>query len=48
MTQAIDDNKFLAAQAKIEELKGHQVIIVTTNVKHLSLFVDAREWQSFD
>lgn len=44
--KSLDGDVILAAQAKIEEIKGHQVIIATTNVKHLSLFVDAREWQN--
>lgn len=46
--KSLDGDVILAAQAKIEELKGHQVIIATTNVKHLSLFVDAREWQNIN
>ena len=43
--KSLDGDVILAAQAKIEELNGNQVIVATTNVKHLSLFVDAREWQ---
>jgi predicted nucleic acid-binding protein len=43
--QSLDGDVILAAQAKIQELTENQVIIATTNVKHLSLFVDAREWQ---
>jgi len=46
--KALDGDVILASQAKIEELKGHQVIIATTNKKHLSLFVDAREWQEIN
>jgi len=45
MPKSLDGDVILAAQAKIEELNGNQVIVATTNVKHLSLFVDAREWQ---
>ena len=43
--KALDGDVILAAQAKLEAEKGNQVIIATTNVRHLSLFVDAREWQ---
>lgn len=42
---SLDGDVILASFAKIEEFKGNQVIVATTNVKHLSLFVDAREWQ---
>ena len=42
-SKALDGDVILAAQAKLEEIKGHKVIIATTNVGHLSLFVDARE-----
>jgi hypothetical protein len=45
---ALDADMILAAQAKLEEINGNQVIVATTNVKHLSLFVDAREWQSIE
>ncbi len=43
--QALDADVILAAQAKLAELNGNSVIVVTTNKKHLSMFVDAREWQ---
>lgn len=46
--QSLDGDVILAAQAKYEELKGYSVVIVTTNTKHLSLFVDARQWQDID
>lgn len=45
-SQSLDGDVILAAQAKIQELTENQVIVATTNVKHLSLFVDAREWQN--
>ncbi len=45
---ALDADMILAAQAKLEEINGNQVIVATTNVKHLSLFVDAREGQSIE
>ncbi|MBE9050855.1 PIN domain-containing protein [Nostocales cyanobacterium LEGE 11386] len=46
--KSLDGDVILAAQAKIEQLKGHQVIIATTNVKHLSLFINALEWQNIN
>ncbi|MDJ0581408.1 PIN domain-containing protein [Crocosphaera sp.] len=46
--QSLDGDVILAAQAKYEELKGYSVVIVTTNTKHLSFFVDARKWQEID
>ncbi len=42
---ALDGDVILAAQAKLLETEEIQVIIATTNVGHLSQFVDAREWQ---
>jgi predicted nucleic acid-binding protein len=41
---ALDGDVILAAQAAWLQTKGHQVIIATTNPKHLELFVDARRW----
>lgn len=35
----------LAAQAMMVKEIGYDAIVATTNVKHLSLFVDARDWQ---
>ncbi len=43
---ALDGDAILAAQAALLENDDNQVIVATTNVKHLSLFVDAREWKS--
>ncbi len=43
--KALDGDVILAAQAKLLEFGGNQVVIATTNVGHLSQFVDAREWQ---
>ena len=34
----------LAAQAAVLGREDDEVIIATTNVGHLSLFADAREW----
>ena len=42
---ALDGDVILAAQAKLLETAGHQVIVATTNVKHLELFIDARHWR---
>lgn len=46
--ESLDGDVILAAQARYEALKGYSVIIVTTNKKHLSLFIDARQWQEID
>lgn len=45
-SKSLDGDVILASQAKLEELKGNTIVIATKNVKHLSLFVDAREWQN--
>jgi predicted nucleic acid-binding protein len=42
--QALDCDVILAAQASLIAERGHQVTVATTNVRHLSLFVDARDW----
>ncbi|NES23439.1 MAG: type II toxin-antitoxin system VapC family toxin [Symploca sp. SIO3E6] len=42
---ALDGDVILAAQAKLLTDRGNEVIIATTNVSHLSQFVDAREWR---
>ena len=42
---ALDGDVILAAQAILEANQGHEVIIATTNVGHLSQFVDDREWR---
>jgi hypothetical protein len=34
----------LAAQALLQAKQGYEVIVATTNVKHISRFVDARLW----
>lgn len=47
-SKSLDGDVILASQAKLLEINGHTVIIATGNVKHLSLFVDAREWQNID
>ena len=45
-SKALDGDVILATQATLLTRAGHNVTIATTNVKHLSLFVDAREWQT--
>jgi predicted nucleic acid-binding protein len=43
--KALDGDVILAAQAALVADEGNEVIIATTNVGHLSQFVDAREWR---
>ncbi|MGI0479746.1 type II toxin-antitoxin system VapC family toxin [Geminocystis sp. CENA526] len=47
-SKSLDGDVILASQAKLAEINGNSVIVATRNVKHLSLFVDAREWQNID
>ena len=42
---ALDGDVILAAQAALLHNTNNKVMVATTNVKHLSLFVDAREWK---
>lgn len=42
---AIDGDVILCAQALVLAGKGRKVVVATTNVKHLELFVDARLWR---
>lgn len=42
--KALDGDMILSAHAELLTRQGHQVVIATTNVKHLSLFTDARLW----
>jgi predicted nucleic acid-binding protein len=44
---ALDGDVILAAQAMSIETTD-QIIIATTNVRHLSLFVDARAWSDIE
>ncbi|WP_446348237.1 nucleic acid-binding protein [Coleofasciculus chthonoplastes] len=44
-SKALDGDVILAAQAILVEEEGNEVIVATTNVRHLSEFVDAREWR---
>ena len=43
--KALDGDVILASQAILVADEGHEVVIATTNVGHLSQFVDAREWR---
>lgn len=43
--KALDGDVILAAQATLVAEEGNEVIVATTNVGHLSQFVDAREWR---
>lgn len=45
-SKSLDGDVILAAQAVLVASYGHEVIIATSNTKHLSLFADARDWQS--
>ena len=44
-SHALDGDVILAAQAILEVNARNEVVIATTNVGHLSQFVDAREWR---
>ena len=46
--KALDGDVILAAQAFLLTEKDRKIIIATTNVKHLALFADAREWTSIE
>jgi aspartate/glutamate racemase len=41
----VEMRQVLAAQAKQLEALGYEIIIVTTNIGHLSQFVTAKLWQ---
>lgn len=41
---ALDGDMILSGHAAVISSQGHQVIIATTNVKHLDLFCDASLW----
>jgi len=43
--QHLDADMILAAQATLLIADGHEVIVVTDNISHLSLFVPAARWQ---
>jgi len=41
---ALDGDVILAAQASLVRTTYGETVVATTNVGHLSLFVDARRW----
>jgi hypothetical protein len=41
----LDADAILAAQSTLLAQPGDQAIVATTNVGHLSRFVDARSWR---
>jgi len=43
--KALDGDVILAAQARVIMDGGKNVVIATTNVGHLSRFVNAKEWK---
>ncbi len=43
--KALDSDVILASQSILVANYGHEVIIARSNNKHLSMFIDAREWQ---
>jgi len=44
--KALDGDVILAAQAAMIKNEGHEVIIATTNVGHLSRLANAKEWRN--
>jgi hypothetical protein len=44
-SEIAEELKDLFIQINLVEHLGHEVIITTTNVGHLSQFIDAREWR---
>jgi predicted nucleic acid-binding protein len=44
--KALDGDVILAAQAAVIQDQGHEVIIATTNVGHLSRLIHAQEWRN--
>ncbi len=45
---SLDADMILAAQAHAAARGGDDVVVATTNVRHLDLFVDARVWRDID
>ena len=42
---ALDGDMLLAAQAQLAAEAGHDVVVATTNVKHLDRFIVAELWE---
>ena len=42
---SLDADMILAAHAVVLALQGHDIVIATTNVRHLEPFVSARHWR---
>ena len=47
---SLDADVIICAQYQLlaEEFPGRYVVIATNNVKHLSRFTEAKEWQDID
>lgn len=45
---ALDADMILAAQAAMAGEEGHEVVVATTNVGHLSMFVVTADWEALD
>jgi predicted nucleic acid-binding protein len=46
--KSLDGDMILAAQALLQTRQGYEVIVATTNVKHISRFIDARLWTDIE
>jgi hypothetical protein len=45
---ALDGDMILSAHVWILHEQGHEVIVATTNVKHLEMFCEARLWANIN